>query len=137
MAKNHYINKDEMLEEIKRSQEAGRCTNELGKMFILIAEKLTQHRWFYGYSFKDEMIGAGIEAQLKAYTKFDTSMGTSPLAYYTQICYYAFRSVCTKQLKQQNIRDAIKAELGMDVSANYEQWIKEQEELVKEKPEVE
>ena len=129
--KGHFIDKDEMLLELKKSQEQGRCTERLGQIFILLAENLTNHRYFNRYTYKDELIGAGIEAMLKAYNKFDVSRGTSPLAYYTQICYFAFRGVCKYQLKHQNIRDAIKHDMGQEVSLNYELWLKEQEELDK------
>jgi len=124
---SHYLNKDEMLKEIIKSQEQGRCTERLGEMFMALAQGFVKHRYFNRYTYKDDLIAEGVYAMVKAFDKFDVSLGKSPLAYFTQVCYYAFRGVCIDQKKQQDIRDAIKSDAGLDVSWNYEDMLKELE----------
>lgn len=64
----------------------------LAECFIEIATRLTRYYKFSGYSYKDEMIGDGIENCIKSILNYDHTKSDipNPFAYFTQIIYMAF-----------------------------------------------
>lgn len=67
-----------------------RIPEEIGSIFILIAERLSSRYNFYQYSYKDEMVSDGILNAVEAIDNFNPDFGFNPFSYFTQIMYWAF-----------------------------------------------
>lgn len=112
MAKaNHYVNNADMLKAIiqfkKDCREAKRegkpkprIPDIVGKQLLLIAENLSHKPNFNQYTFKDEMVGDGIENCIMYFDNFDPKKSKNPFAYFTQIIYYAFLRRILREKKQ-------------------------------------
>jgi hypothetical protein len=81
--------------------------NEIGKIFIQIANRLSSRYNFNGYTFKDEMISDGILNAVEAINSFDPEKSSNPFAYFTQIIFWAFVRRIEKEKKERKIRDKL------------------------------
>ena len=122
---SHYVNNKEFLaalveyrakvDEAKaKGEELPQVTNYIGDCFIKIATHLSYKSNFINYTFRDDMISDGIENCLTAAAKFDPSKSSNPLAYYTQIIYFAFLRRIAKEKKQQATKYKIIENLDLD-----------------------
>lgn len=87
--------------------------NYIGKSIQDIAEHLATLPKFNGYSYISEMISDGIENVLRYIHNFDTEKYDNPLAYITQIVYYAFLRRIASEKKEQYIKYKLTASYGM------------------------
>lgn len=92
----------------------GRMTNELGKMFIKLAEEISHKTNYRNYTYLDEMMGdARIQLVKNAllfkesilYKKDKPAVQLNPFSYYTSFVNNAFRSVLNTEKNVRNIRD--------------------------------
>lgn len=102
------------LEDGEFSQTHGRMTNELGKMFIKLAEEISHKTNYRNYTYLDEMMGdARIQLVKNAllfkesilYKKEKPAVQLNPFSYYTSFVNNAFRSVLNAEKNVRNIRD--------------------------------
>lgn len=102
------------LESGEFSLTHGRITNELGKMFIKLAEEISHKPNYRNYTYLDEMMGdARIQLVKNAllftesilYKKVKPAVQLNPFAYYTSFVNNAFRSVLNTEKNARNIRD--------------------------------
>ena len=93
MAKN-YINNKDFLQALKdyRSDVAKfpggkrpKIPDYIGQCFMQIADRLSRKPNFASYSFRDEMVGDGIENCVLYIMNFDPDKSSNPFAYFTQI----------------------------------------------------
>ena len=121
----HYVNNKEFLiamTEYKRlvnlSKESGEpkppVTNYIGTCFLKIANHLSYRPNFINYTFRDDMISDGIENCLQYMYNFNPDKSKNPLAYFTQIIYYAFVRRIQKEKKQTTIKQRMIAESNYD-----------------------
>lgn len=124
--KHYIVDNDGILYEVARSHwkgdletgefslTNGRQTNELGKMFIKLAEEISHNSNYRNYTYLDEMMGdARIQLVKNAllfnesvlYRKIKPAVQLNPFAYYTTFVNNAFRSVLNAEKKVRNIRD--------------------------------
>lgn len=112
---NHYIDNKlfytEMVKYYNACQEAKKAGEErpvvpdyVGKCIMMIATRLATRPNFVGYSYRDEMVGDGIENCLTYIHNFNPEKSTNPFAYFTQIIYYAFLRRIQKEKKQLYIK---------------------------------
>ena len=112
---NDYVDNKRLFAEMVKYTEAyhkataegkqpPRVSNYIGECIYLIANKLSTIRQFVGYSYRDEMIGDGIENTLRYIHNFNPEKSNNPFAYFTQIIYYAFLRRIDKEKKQAYIR---------------------------------
>lgn len=112
---NHYVNNEKMQKAFidwYAAIETAKLTNKpeprtpeyLGECIKLIAENLARSPNFANYSFKEEMIGDGIENSLMYIRNFNPEKYNKPFAYFTQIIYYAFLRRISKEKKQTYIK---------------------------------
>lgn len=103
----------------------GRITNELGKMFMKLAEECSHKSNFRNYTYLDEMMGdARIQLVKNAllfnesilYRKLKPAVQLNPFAYYTSFVTNAFRSVLNSEKQVRNIRDDLLEQNGYDPS---------------------
>ena len=124
MSKNHYINNADFLKALTEYQELCDIAkkenkteppipNYVGECFLKIAEHLSRKPNFISYSYRDEMIADGIENCLMYFRNFDSSKSCNPLAYFTQIIYYAFLRRIMKEKKQLYVKYKATEQFGI------------------------
>ena len=112
----HYVNNKEFLqaiidwkEKVKDAESAGEeqppVTDYIGECFMKIAQHLSFRPNFINYSYKEEMIGDGIENCLQYVNNFNPEKSKNPFSYFTQIIYYAFIRRIQKEKKQTHIKN--------------------------------
>ena len=112
----HYVNNKEFLqaiidwkEKVKDAESAGEeqppVTDYIGECFMKIAQHLSFRPNFINYSYKEEMIGDGIENCLQYVNNFNPEKSKNPFSYFTQIIYYAFIRRIQKEKKQAHIKN--------------------------------
>ena len=115
MARNHYINNKDFLNEMTRyRQEITKAKRKglpkpkipdyVAKCFMMIAENLSHKPNFLSYTFRDEMVADAIENCVMYVDNFDPGKSSNPFAYFTQITYYAFLRRIQKEKKQLYVK---------------------------------
>ena len=79
----------------------------MGECFYKIATHLSYRPNFINYTYREEMIGDGIENCIRYAKNFNPEKSRNPFAYFTQIIYYAFIRRITKEKKQSAIKQKI------------------------------
>lgn len=113
--KKHYINNADFLAALiqykqdciaaeKENKTKPRVPNYIGECFMKIAEGLSHKPNFIGYTYRDEMIGDGIENCMMYFENFNPDKSKNPFAYFTQIIYYAFLRRIQKEKKQTYVK---------------------------------
>ena len=113
--KQHYVDNKEFLaamiewkESIREAESEGDeippITEYIGECFYKIATHLSYRPNFINYTYREEMIGDGIENCIQYAKNFDPEKSKNPFAYFTQIIYYAFLRRISKEKKQQSIK---------------------------------
>jgi len=121
---NHYINNPDFLKALidyrdacNLSKEQGKddppIPNYIGECFYKIADHLSRKPNFISYSFRDEMIGDGIENCLMYFRNFNPDKSNNPFAYFTQIIYYAFLRRIQKEKKQLYVKYKATEQFGI------------------------
>mgnify|MGYP001226335360 FL=1 len=117
-AAKHYVNNKQFLEaisawkeKVKEAESAGEemppVTDYIGECFLKIAQHLSYRPNFINYTFKEEMIGDGIENCLQYVNNFNPEKSKNPFSYFTQIIYYAFIRRIQKEKKQTHTKHKI------------------------------
>ena len=116
--KPHYVNNKEFLQamidwkatvvEAEANDESRpQVTNYIGECFLKIANHLSYRPNFINYTYREEMISDGIENCLQYIDNFDPEKSKNPFAYFTQIIYFAFVRIITREKKQSKIKDKL------------------------------
>jgi DNA-directed RNA polymerase specialized sigma24 family protein len=111
----YYIDNKRFYEEMKKYKELckeaeetedeyPRIPNYIGECFYKIATKLSNKPNFANYSYKEEMVGDGIENCVHYIKSFNPDKSTNPFSYFTQIVWNSFVHRIKKEKKQQYIR---------------------------------
>jgi hypothetical protein len=98
------------------SKEHGRITEELGKMYLMLAERYAQRSNWRGYTYVEEMKGQAILQLSQIGLQFDESKSENPFAYYTAAVTNSFTRVLNIEKRMQNIRDDMLEESGLTPS---------------------
>ena len=121
----HYVDNKKFLEamviyrdKVNSAKENNRkkpdVTNYIGECFLKIANHLSYRPNFINYTYRDDMISDGIENCLQYMNNFDPNKSTNPFAYFTQIIYYAFIRRIQKEKKQQQVKQKLIANAGVE-----------------------
>jgi hypothetical protein len=81
--------------------------NYVGECITLIANRLSMKPCFANYSYREEMIGDGIENSICYFDNFDPSFSSNPFSYFTQIIYFAFLRRLQRERKQSYIKHKV------------------------------
>jgi hypothetical protein len=119
----HYVNNKEFTAavhdyvlEVQAAEKEGRepptIPPYIGDCFIRIVEGLSHSPNFASYTWRDEMVGDGIENCVKAAAKFKINAETrsgnpNAFGYFTKIAYWAFLRRIAKEKKQQETKNLI------------------------------
>lgn len=112
--KAHYVDNKRFYQEIltykkevrkakREGRQEPRIPNYIGECIYKIAENLSCKPCFINYSFRDEMIGDGVENCILYFKDYDPKIGQNPFAYFTQVIYYAFLRRISKEEKNRYI----------------------------------
>jgi hypothetical protein len=110
--KPYYVDNRRLYEEIvkykvkckehaERGIEEPRIPNYVGESISKIAEKLSYKPCFINYSFREEMVGDGVENCIMYFKDYNPEKGQNPFAYFTQIIWYAFLRRIGKEEKNR------------------------------------
>ena len=124
-ATQHYVDNKKFLEamvvykeKVNKAKENNRkkpdVTNYIGECFLKIANHLSYRPNFINYTYRDDMISDGIENCLQYMDNFDPDKSKNPFAYFTQIIYYAFIRRIQKEKKQQQVKQKLIANAGVE-----------------------
>ena len=116
--KQHYVDnklffaemqkwKEEINEQEQVDDLPPMVTEYMGDCFQKIATHLSYRPNFINYTYREEMIGDGIENCIRYAKNFNPDKSKNPFAYFTQIIYYAFIRRITKEKKQTAIKEKI------------------------------
>jgi hypothetical protein len=89
---------------VEEGREQPRIPNYLGECIYKIAMRLANRPNFINYSYKEEMIGDGIENSIANITSFNPDKYDNPFAYFTQIIWHSFVQRINKEKKQQYVK---------------------------------
>ena len=98
------------------SKDHGKITEELGRMFLMLADRYAQRSNWRGYTYVDEMKGQAILQLSQIGLQFDESKSENPFAYYTAAVTNSFTRVLNIEKRMQNIRDDMLEENGLTPS---------------------
>lgn len=128
----HYVNNIDFLNSLKEYKELCAIASKngvpdppipeyIGKCFYQIAENLSHKHNFSSYSFREEMVGDGIENSIMYFRNYDPNKGSNPFAYFTQIIYFAFLRRIAKEKKQLYVKYKATQQFGiLDEGEMYE-----------------
>jgi len=100
----------------QQNKAHGRITEELGKMYLMLAERYAQRSNWRGYTYVEEMKGQAILQLSQIGLQFDESKSENPFAYYTAAVTNSFTRVLNIEKRMQNIRDDMLEESGLTPS---------------------
>lgn len=106
------VERRSILKSLKEGEPTPQISNYLGNCILQIANNLANKGNFCNYSFKDEMIGDGIENCMKYFDKFDSDNWSNPFSYYTQIIYFAYLRRIAKEKNQHLLKHKIIQSVG-------------------------
>ena len=130
----YYLDKDAMRDALRQYNNSYReavrleqpipiIPNYLGECFLGIARGYANKYNFRNYSFVNDMIGDAVVTCIKYVKSYDpdrlTDGGapTSPLAYFTQTCHYAFLGRIAIEAKQSKLKRALVQSADLDTFA--------------------
>ena len=98
------------------NKEHGAMTDKLAMMFIKLVERYASRSNWRGYTYNDEMQGAGLLQLSRIGLQFDESKSDNTFAYYTAAITNSFTRVLNLEKKGQRIRDDILEQNGLNPS---------------------
>lgn len=118
---NNFIDNEMLLAEVIACKQTGVISNKLARMLMLLTEKYSYHRYFIGYTYREDMIADALLNLSQRALQFDPSKSSNPFAYYTQAVYRSFRQFIQNEKKQRNIKDQLLIDIGANPSFNFQQ----------------
>ena len=98
------------------SLDHGKATNKLAMMWMKLCDRYATRGNVRGYTYNDEMRGQAILQLAQIGLQFDESKSQNPFAYYTAAVTNSFVRVINIEKRNQNIRDDILEQNGMNPS---------------------
>jgi hypothetical protein len=94
----------------------GTATEKLARMWMKLCDRYATRGNVRGYTYNDEMRGQAILQLAQIGLQFDESKSDNPFAYYTAAVTNSFTRVLNIEKKNQNIRDDILQDNGLNPS---------------------
>ncbi len=113
VGKSHWVGG---LENGHFSKDHGKMTDKLAHMFIKLCERYATRSNWRGYTYNEEMRGQALLQLSQIGLQFDESKSQNPFAYYTAAITNSFTRVLNIEKKNQNIRDDILENAGLNPS---------------------
>jgi len=128
VARSHWDG--ESLDDGKFSVTCGHTTERLAMMYMKLCERYSMRGNWRGYTYVDEMRGQAILQLAMIGLQFNELKSQNPFAYFTTVINNSFTRVLNLEKRNQNIRDDLLEEGGLDPSFTRTfnaEWIHEQE----------
>lgn len=116
----YYIDRKELMIEIKRSKDIDDMTPRLTEMLILLTNKYGASPQFAGYTFIEDMKGYAIMMLVRTWRAFKPEKSDNPFSYYTQCIKSSFIQYLNKEKKHRVIRDTLLIKHGLTPSLNFQ-----------------
>lgn len=114
------------------SKDHGRISENLGMMFLKLADRYAQRSNWRGYTYVSEMKGQAILQLTQIGLQFDESKSENPFSYYTAAVTNSFTRVLNIEKKNQNIRDDLLEVAGLAPSLTRQYQAEFAEEIAKQ-----
>lgn len=102
----NYLNNEKLLIELKKYIKKGIQTEELGRMFLLLARRYSSKGSFAGYSWREDMVCEAVLTCLKYMHNFDVGVESpNPFAYFSKVIHNSFLNYNSKQKEHSAIKD--------------------------------
>lgn len=95
----------------------GRLTNNLGKAFMLLVERLGRKGNFRNYTYLEDMKARALMDLTRGALRFNEARSNNPFAYFTQTATNSFIFVLNSEKKQRDLRDDLLEDLGFSPSS--------------------
>lgn len=115
----YYLTNATLLPEVIKCRKAGKISNELAKMLMLLTDRYSRKSSFGGYTFREDMVSEALINLCQNALKFDPEKSSNPFAFYTTSIHHSFLQFLNNEKKHRNIRDRMLIELGENPSFNY------------------
>lgn len=79
----------------------------VGECIYQIANRLSHKSNFISYTYREDMVGDGLENAIKCAANFDPEKSQNPFAYFTQVIYFAFLRRIEKEKKQLYVKHKV------------------------------
>lgn len=122
--KHYTINTDNTINLVGQSHykngefnpSAGKITNKLALMFMLLVDRYSQRSNWRGYTYLDEMKGQALIQLSGMALQFNEHRSNNPFSYYTSFVSNSFTRVLNTEKKHQEIRDDLLQQNGHNPS---------------------
>jgi len=102
----NYLSNEKLLIELEKYIRKGIQTEELGRMFLLLAKRYSSKGSFAGYSWRDDMVCEAVLTCLKYMHNFDVAVDSpNPFAYFSKVIHNSFLNYNSKQKEHSAIKD--------------------------------
>lgn len=117
--KNHYIDKEVMLNEVLSCQARQQISNAMGAMLLLLAKRYFLRANWRGYSCVQEFRDGAVLQAMAAVWKFKAEKSRNPFCYFTEVMKHAALKVLKKEKAQWAIgrESAVIYEIGLEQQA--------------------
>jgi hypothetical protein len=113
VGKSHWIGDFETGEF---SKDHGQATRTLATMYMKLCERYATRSNWRGYTYNEEMRGQALLQLSQIGLQFDESKSQNPFAYYTAAITNSFTCILNLEKKNQNIRDDMLEQAGLNPS---------------------
>lgn len=158
--KEFYLPPEVFFDEVLNSKRDDKVSNKLAGMFMMLSEKIANHRYWIRYShLRSDIISEnhyacirgfdGFEPYQKGHIKqighawngeeveYDYKTCNNPHAWFTTCCMNNLKQYMKREYNQSNVINKVKVENGLDASYGYDDMVREQEaEASETKPET-
>lgn len=115
----YYLSNKTLLPEVIKAKAAGRVSNELAKMLMLLTRKYAQRPCFASYTYKEDMISEALANLCQNALKFNPEKGSNPFAFYSTCINNSFLQFLNVEKKHRKIRDQLLIDMGENPSYNF------------------
>lgn len=115
----YYLTNATLLPEVIKCKKAGKISNKLAQMLMLLTDRYSKSSKFGGYTFREDMVSEALINLCQNALKFDPEKSSNPFAFYTTSIHHSFLQFLNNEKKHRNIRDKMLIELGENPSFNY------------------
>ena len=98
------------------SKDHGQATRTLATMYMKLCERYATRSNWRGYTYNEEMRGQALLQLSQIGLQFDESKSQNPFAYYTAAITNSFTRILNLEKKNQNIRDDMLEQAGLNPS---------------------
>lgn len=118
--KTYYLNNRDLLPEVKKSKEAGKMTDTLARMLMLLCANYARKGNFVNYSYNEDMQAYAMMMLVRTWHSFDPEKGSNPFAFFTQCIKNSFIQFLKHEQKQRDVKNVLMIDQGLNPSYGYE-----------------